>query len=152
MVTTKKTSFPSLHSDQGHGLTKVWSKRNKSQNYKRKKEGLNALGERRWEEGGLLEEGFNSQSVDISPKIIFTPKYLRFVINCCETHLRTFCRQIHQNARILRAFVTATPPLLQQLWQLHTGTMCIWHSQAQNLLSWCCSSCGRFTQNHAITR
>ena len=42
MVTTKKTSFPSLHSDQGHGLTKVWSKRNKSQNYKRKKEGLNA--------------------------------------------------------------------------------------------------------------
>ena len=36
--------------------------------------------------------------------------------------------------------VTATPPLLQQLWQLHTGTMCIWHSQAQNLLSWCCSS------------
>ena len=74
MVTTKKTSFPSLHSDQGHGLTKVWSKRNKSQNYKRKKEGLNAsksLGERRWEEGGLLEEGFNSQSVDISPKILF---------------------------------------------------------------------------------
>ena len=169
MVTTKKTSFPSLHSDQGHGLTKVWSKRNKSQNYKRKKEGLNAsksLGERRWEEGGLLEEGFNSQSVDISPKIIFTPKYVRFVINCCESHLRTFCRQIHQsakiwgrggranlgNARILRAFVTATPPLLQQLWQLHTGTMCIWHSQAQNLLSWCCSSCDRFTQNHAITR
>ena len=43
-------------------------------------------------------------------------------------------------------------PLLQQLWQLHTGTMCIWHSQAQNLLSWCCSSCGRFTQNHVITR
>ena len=132
MVTTKKTSFPSLHSDQGHGLTKVWSKRNKSQNYKRKKEGLNAsksLGERRWEEGGLLEEGFNSQSVDISPKIIFTPKYVGFVINCCESHLRTFCRQIHQsakiggrggranlgNARILRAFVTATPPLLHQL-------------------------------------
>ena len=103
MVTTKKTSFPSLHSDQGHGLTKVWSKRNKSQNYKRKKEGLNAsksLGERRWEEGGLLEEGFNSQSVDISPKIIFTPKYVRFVINCCESHLRTFCRQIHQSAKI----------------------------------------------------
>ena len=124
MVTTKKTSFPSLHSDQGHGLTKVWSKQNKSQNYKRKKEGLNAsksLGERRWEEGGLLEEGFNSQSVDISPKIIFTPKYVRFVINCCESHLRTFCRFWRRgdqanlgNARILRAFGKATPPLVVQ--------------------------------------
>ena len=116
MVTTKKTSFPSLHSDQGHGLTKVWSKRNKSQNYKRKKEGLNAsksLGERRWEEGGLLEEGFNSQSVDISPKIIFTPKYVRFVINCCESHLRTFCRQIHQSAKIggRGGWVLLQPPL-----------------------------------------
>ena len=68
MVTTKKTSFPSLHSDQGHGLTKVWSKRNKSQNYKRKKEGLNAsksLGERRWEEGGLLEEGITPAEPDV---------------------------------------------------------------------------------------
>ena len=78
MVTTKKTSFPSLHSDQGHGLTKVWSKQEKKQITKlQNKEGLNAsksLGERGWEEGGLLEEGFNSQSVDISPIIIFTPK------------------------------------------------------------------------------
>ena len=90
MVTTKKTSFPSLHSDQGHGLTKVWSKQEKKQiTNLQNKEGLNAsklLGERRWEEGGLLEEGFNSQSVDMSPKIIFTPKYVSFVINCCESH------------------------------------------------------------------
>ena len=82
MVTTKKTSFPSLHSDQGHGLTKVWSKQEKKQITKlQNKEGLNAsksLGERGWEEGGLLEEEFNSQSVDISPKIIFTPKICLF--------------------------------------------------------------------------
>ena len=43
MVTTKKTSFPSLHSDQGHGLTKVWSKQEKKQITKlQNKEGLNA--------------------------------------------------------------------------------------------------------------
>ena len=31
MATTKITSFPSLHSDQGHGLTKVWSPQEKQQ-------------------------------------------------------------------------------------------------------------------------
>ena len=90
MVTTKKTSFPSLHSDQGHGLTQVWSKQEKKQiTNLQNKEGLNAstsLGERRWEEGELLEGGFYSQSVDMSPKIIFTPQYVSFVINCCESH------------------------------------------------------------------
>ena len=89
MVTTKKTSFPSLHSDQKHGLTKVWSKQEKKQIANlQNREGLNAsksLGERRWEEGGLLEEGFNSQSVDMSPKIIFTPKYVSFVIPYCSS-------------------------------------------------------------------
>ena len=115
MVTTKKTSFPSLHSDQGHGLTKVWSKRNKSQNYKRKKEGLNAsksLGERRWEEGGLLEEGFNSQSVDISPKIIFTSKYVRFVINCC----------------VFTHFLSSNPPECQD-WGAGGGSSQSWQCQ-----------------------
>ena len=69
MVTTKKTSFPSLHSDQGHGLTKVWSKQEKKQITKlQNKEGLNAsksLGERRWEEGGLLEEGITPAEQDM---------------------------------------------------------------------------------------
>ena len=135
MVTTKKTSFPSLHSDQGHGLTKVWSKQEKKQITKlQNKEGLNAsksLGERGWEEGGLLEEGFNSQSVDISPKIIFTPKICSFrhqLLLVAFTHFLSSnppeCQDwgavpVGQanlgNARILRAFVTATPPLLQQL-------------------------------------
>ena len=68
--------------------------------------------------------------VIIFPKINFYPKIFgltRFVINL-ESHLVTFCRQIHQsakigvrggdggvqanlgNARILRAFVAVTPP------------------------------------------
>ena len=68
-MTTKITSFPSLHSDQGHGLTKVWSKQEKKQITKlQNKEGLNAsksLGERRWEEGGLLEEGITPAEPDV---------------------------------------------------------------------------------------
>ena len=40
MATTKITSFPSLHSDQGHGLTKVWSPQEKQQITKPKKERL----------------------------------------------------------------------------------------------------------------
>ena len=103
MVTTKKTSFPSLHSDQGHGLTKVWSKQEKKQITKlQNKEGLNAsksLGERGWEEGGLLEEGFNSQSVDISPKIIFTPKICSF---CHQLLLVAYALFVVKSTRVPR--------------------------------------------------
>ena len=68
-MTTKITSFPSLHSDQGHGLTKVWSQQEKQQITKLlNKEGLNAsksIRERRWEEGGLLEEGITPAEPDV---------------------------------------------------------------------------------------
>ena len=59
MVTTKKTSFPSLHSDQGHGLTKVWSKQEKKQITKlQNKEGLNASkGEGGGSKGGSWKRG-----------------------------------------------------------------------------------------------
>ena len=64
--------------------------------------------------------------------MIFYPKicwFTRFVVNCRESNLRTFCREIHQsakiggrggregqanlgNARIFTAFYTSTPPLV----------------------------------------
>ena len=70
-MTTKITSFPSLHSDQGHGLTKVRSQQEKQQITKQKnktKEAFNAsesIRERRGEEGGLLEEGVTSAEPDV---------------------------------------------------------------------------------------
>ena len=69
-MTTKITSFPSLHSDQGHGLTKVRSQQEKQQITKQNKtkEAFNAsesIRERRGEEGGLLEEGVTSAEPDV---------------------------------------------------------------------------------------
>ena len=71
-MTTKITSFPSLHLDQGHGLTKVRSQQEKQQvtkqNKNKTKEAFNAsesIRERRGEEGGLLEEGVTSAEPDV---------------------------------------------------------------------------------------
>ena len=58
------------------------------------------------------------QLVNIFPqKVMFPPKYvdLRAVVSCRESHLRAFCREIHQsanlgNARTFTAFETDTPP------------------------------------------
>ena len=63
------------------------------------------------------------QLVNISPEIILTIQNMliyALFIDCCESHLRTFCCQIHQCARIFFFFFDDPSHLLVMIDELRS--------------------------------